>query len=239
MKSCSHIALALLLVAAPATQAATFYLNQQTDVVAPTGRGGANTTYFGWEAFNDPAPFSGVLNDTTPDIGSAITGAAFVTNNGEDHISGSGNFYSGAGSLNETLSIPTNGVVGTGFTTLIVQGITAFGPFGTVMTFSDINGVSPTYVGGMNATGGSGKEQFVLRYDLPGNQSIYDILMTSAANSFQSFDRIVVDTFWSETGFQGDVFIAAPEPSRALLGMAGLVFVGLRRRRQQPRASAA
>lgn len=229
---------AFFLGAAATASATTFFLDQQSDVVAPTGRGGANTTYFGWELFGndgDGVP-GGVVDDATPDIGAAA-GVRIITTNGQDHTPFSGptaaaNIYTFTGTLGEDVTIVTDGVAGTGFTTIFVQGITApqGNPtyFSGTPTFSSINGVSPTYVSGLNQ---NGIEQYVLKYELPGNQASYTFSMAGSDQHY-SLERLVVDTYWSASGYQSDVAVAAaPEPGRVLLVGAGLFGMMLRRRR--------
>ena len=58
------------------------------------------------------------------DIGT--DGASFVTTNAEDHLSGSLNYSTGSGSVAETVNFSSDGIVGTGFTTVIMQGHTFF-----------------------------------------------------------------------------------------------------------------
>lgn len=222
---------ALLGTALPAT-AATFAINSVSTVVAPSTRGQANTTYYGWDLFsgnpgdpgfpNQTAP----INDSTPDLGTNPGFALLVTNNGEDHISGSFNYYSSSGSVNETVTFDTDGSASQGFTSLILQGVTAFGPFGTPLTFSDINGVTPEVVQGLNA---AGKSQFWAKWDLPGNQNTYAGTILTGSNSFVSFDILSVDTYWNSGGFQPDTALV-PEPASSLLGLVSVAAL-LRRRR--------
>ncbi len=233
MKSSSLIPLATLLALIPgAGQAANYILSEQTALIAPTGRGGANTTYFGWDSFTGNPPtapnFTAPINDSTPDLGSA-TGASIVTNNTEDHISSSGNYYSSVGTTNETITAPTTGTSGSGFTTIIAQGIALFGGFGLGLNFSPVAGVVPSVSQGLNSAGNG---QFVAVWEIPGNAASYNFTMSSPAdNSHNSFDKIIVDTFWSPATYQGDRFQAVPEPTAAGLGLLSLLGLALRRRR--------
>lgn len=237
MKSTPLVLLFLLFVSASG-HAATLVINESSNVMAPTGRAGANSTYFGWELFGndgDGTP-GGVVNDTSTDIGTNPGGVRIITINGQDHTpfsspTAAANIYTFEGTLAEDVTVTTAGTIGIGFTTLYIQGITAFqgNPtyFSGTPSFSAINGVLPTYVSGLNA---NGVEQFAVRYDLPGNETNYTFSMTGSAQHF-SLVRLVVDTFWSPTSFHGDTLAATPEPSRAMLLIGGLTGLITRRRR--------
>jgi hypothetical protein len=198
--------------------------------VAPIGRGGANTTFYGWETFNDPGFRNIPINDSTPDIGTHVAGANFQTTNGQDHVLNSGNLYFASGTLAEKVTAVTNGTVGSGFTTIILQaaGAGGFGGFPAAITLA-INGQAPTqWVQDVNSTTSG---QFWAVWDLIGNAASYDISIAGVpGQAHYSFDRVTVDTFWSSSGFQGDIMLA-PEPSRALLCLIGAVGLCLRRRR--------
>jgi hypothetical protein len=129
--------------------------------------------------------------------------------------------------VNETVTFDTTGVLGTGFTSLILQGVTAFGPFGTPLTFGNINGVSPTVVQGLNAAGNA---QFWAKWDLPGNQNTYTGTLLTGANSFVSFDVLSVDTYWNAASFQPDAAIV-PESGSAMLLLLTAAAGFVRRRR--------
>lgn len=234
LNSQSFLLAAILMGTAAAAPAANYLLSTQSGLITPTGRGGANATYFGWDTFTgNPGDanypnLTAAINDSTPDIGSA-TGALILTNNGEDHISASGNYYSSSGTTNETITAPTAGVAGSGFTTIIAQGITAFGPFGSPLLFSDIAGVAPQVFQNANAAGGA---QFLALWQIPGNAPSYSFTITSpSSNSNNSLDKVIVDTFWSSTGYQGDTFAAVPEPTVPGLGLLAMLGLTLCRRR--------
>ena len=192
---------------------ADFTLNRESGMVTPTTRGARNTTHFGWDSFEDPAtyPVSGTaLNDTTPDITSAMTPAdvRFESLHGNKNRASSGNFYSGfneaTSMVNERVTVVTNGTVGaTGKTTILVQMIAA--PFGgnpshfaSTWQFSTINGVAPAEV--LQTRNGSGFGQVWVRWELPGNEPSYQFTITSATNAHMSFDRIQVDTWFDADG---------------------------------------
>ena len=208
-----------------AGHAASFKIAFATDLFTPTTRGGSNTTWVGWDTFDDGGSGSMIINDSTPDIGTSS--GTLTTTNGEDHISGSFNYYSSTGTVAETADFTTSGTTGTGVTTIIMQGVTLFGGFGTTLFFSDIGGVSPDVV---PATNIAGKGQFWAKWEVPGNLANYSADLSSGPFSFISFDKIVVDTYWSPTAFSVDT-AKIPEPSVGLLGLASAGLLLTRRRR--------
>lgn len=236
------------------TLAATFDISTATGIFTPSYRGAANTTWFGWETFDDPtvgdnlAPEDEdwVVDDQVPDIGSyggsqaRILGHNLPFNlnpllSGVDHISSTRNIYTGGSTLDETVTAPTNGSVGTGFTTIIVQGVTAFGPLGGQINFTQVAGVSPIVVQENNAIGSG---QFWAKYEIPGNALTYDFTLTSSAldddfiGENVSITRLVVDTLWSSTGYASDV-AAVPEPASSamlLVGSMGAIYTARRYR---------
>ena len=165
-----------------------------------------------------------MITNRAAEVGSGF----WTTNNNEDHISNSLNFYSGSGSVNETITFGTDGVVGTGFTTIILQGQTLFGDFGTTLGFTPIAGITPGVVQGPNAAGGA---QFFARYEIPGNSEEYSVNMVTGPFSFVSFGNFEVDTYWSETGFSSDTAVI-PEPTSGLLALSAAGLFVLRRRRR-------
>ncbi|MEM7387143.1 MAG: hypothetical protein AAF514_19565 [Verrucomicrobiota bacterium] len=204
--------------------AGTFVIPSATDILEPSTRGSAFASHVGWDSFDDDGAGDMIINDFTPDIGFGV--GALLTLNGEDHISGSGNYYSGGGSVSEQVAFDTNGVAGSGFTSVIAQGITLFGPFGSQLSFSEINGVSPDVI---QLTNAAGKGQFWAKWDLPGNESSYQFEISGGSST--SFDKLVVDSSWSSSGFSSD--LAIPEPSAALFVLLGFsVFCGLTRHRR-------
>ncbi|MEM1355548.1 MAG: PEP-CTERM sorting domain-containing protein [Planctomycetota bacterium] len=221
--------IATLALAAGTASASTTVLNQQTDIVAPSFRGDANTTYLGWDVFDEVTIQNNipVITDLNPDLGTA--GGSFITNNGADHQSSSFNYYSGGSSVDETITFDAATGPG-GFTTVIVQGITLFGALGAPIQFSEINGFAPVVNEQIPFPDGNaaGKGSFFVKYEIPGSiaaSSSFDI----DGGSFTSFDKFTVDTQWSATGFAPDTALV-PEPgSIALLGLGGLL--ALRRRR--------
>ena len=217
--------LAGALVGLPAASSAvTIDISSAFGTVAPDTRGGANSTTAQWDTWADPGGASGVITDRAAEVGSGF----WTTNNNEDHISNSLNFYSGSGSVNETITFGTNGVAGTGFTTIILQGQTLFGDFGTTLGFTPINGVLPGVVQGPNAAGAA---QFLARYEIPGNAEEYSVNMVTGPFSFVSFGNFEVDTYWSETGFSSDTAVV-PEPTSGLLALSAAGLFVLRRRRK-------
>ena len=217
--------LAGAVVAFPAASlAVTIDISSAFGTVAPDTRGGPNSTTAQWDTWAEPGGASGVITNRAAEVGSGV----WTTNNGEDHISSSLNFYSGQGSVNETITFGTNGVAGTGFTTIILQGQTLFGDFGTTLGFTPINGILPGVVQGPNAAGGA---QFLARYEIPGNAEEYSVNMVTGPFSFVSFGNFEVDTYWSETGFSSDTAVV-PEPTSGLLALSAAGLFILRRRRK-------
>ncbi|MEO0529143.1 MAG: hypothetical protein AAF266_01065 [Planctomycetota bacterium] len=231
-----QLTLAALAVTCSFASATPTDLAQVTDLLTPSFRGDANTTWVGWDTFDDvdPNPLDSfhLIDDTTPDIG--VNGGRFTTTNNEDHLSGSGNYYSGSGTVAEDITFDVDGVDGTGFTTIVVQGVTLFGGFGPPIFFSPIEGVLPTVTSTSDApfttTNADGNGQFFAKYEIPtgltGQQTL-SISTPPGGFSFTSFDKFVVDTVWSAAGFAPDSAIAVPEPAAAVLlvvAMAGLGF---------------
>lgn len=205
------------------TYANTFDIATATGLFTPSFRGDANTTYLGWDLFGDPGDT--VINDTTPDLGSAA--GSFVTTNGEDHQSGSLNYYSSSGSVAEDVTFATDGVNGSGYTTVIVQAVTLFGGWGVDIDFGPIDGVEPSLV--LMATNATGSGQLFAKYELPGTADPETFSMTSGPVSFTSFGEYVVDTAWSPSGFAADTAIATPEPSAAVLALLSIGALARRR----------
>ncbi|TWT97733.1 hypothetical protein Pla108_18850 [Botrimarina colliarenosi] len=204
---------------------ATFDLAAASDVFTPSFRGEGNTTYLGWDVFGSPGDT--VLNDTTPDVG---TGAgSFVTTNGEDHQSGSLNYYSGGGSVAEDVTFATDGVPGSGFTTVLVQATTLFGGWGADIEFGPIDGVAPTQV--LQTTNAIGSGQLFVRYELPGNSATETFsIATAVGGNPTSLGLFVIDTLWSPTGFAPDTAIATPEPSSFAMVLCYAMACGFGRR---------
>jgi hypothetical protein len=192
---------------------ANFTLNRESGLVTPTTRGSRQTTHFGWDSFEDPAtyPVPGTaLNDDTPDITSAMTpaGVRFQSLHSNKNRASSGNFYSGFAEatsiVNERVTVVTNGTVGAGGkTTILLQMIAGSfsgntSDFASTWQFSQINGVVPAEV--LQVRNGSGFGQVWVRWELPGNQTSYDLTITSATNAHMSFDRIEIDTWFDADG---------------------------------------
>ena len=125
--------------------AADFTLRTSATVVAPSTRGAANTTWFGWDNFG---VISTPIDDSTPDIGTTSSGVRFRTMiAAADHTSSSGNYYSFSNTPDEEVTVVTNGTPGSaGKTTVIMQLVTLFGGFPAPWVVGDINGVAPVAV---------------------------------------------------------------------------------------------
>lgn len=225
------LCLMVVLSACANSGAATYDLFLSSDLITPSFRGDGSTTWVGWDVFNDGGSGTEIIDDSTPDIGTDT--GSFVTTNGEDHLSGSLNYYSGGGSVSEDITFDTDGVDGSGFTTIIVQAKTLFGPFGSEIAFSSINGVAPTIVN--TATTGTtnavGEGQLFAKYELTGVDGPQTISVSSGPFSFMSIDQVVVDTVWSDAGFAPDSAIITPEPGAVVLSLLGGAIALVVRRR--------
>jgi hypothetical protein len=202
--------------------AADFTMDQLSAMVEPSTRLQANTTYFGWDNFEDPAPGT-FLNDTTPDIGNTeIVGVRFETTNGQLHRAPStGNFYSGSSTataeIAEKVTVVTSGTVGPdGMTTIIAQLVAANGNFISQWTFGDINDVEPQVIHGVNA---QGRGQVWVKWVVPGNAASYEFTIGGAVhpmhgNAHMSFDKIAIDTFWGPEAQEDTMRATTPALAR-------------------------
>ena len=225
--------------------ASAFVISTAPGLFVPSFRDGADvdggqTTVFGWGLTG--GRFDGVTEDDTIDEppvnfspsglnGTLVQVPANTEGDGgaSDILAGSNNIYASPGGAVLNLDVPINGTVGAGFTTIIVQGRTAFGAYPETVDsmFGNVGGVDPIFVEGLNALG---QGQFWAKYELPGNAGAYTIPMTLPAGSSISIAELKVDTVFSENGFAAD-FAVVPEPSGALLILAGAVGLAARRRR--------
>jgi hypothetical protein len=217
-KSIASLAL-LALVAGAADASAQFVINSSTGLFDPSFRGGPNTTWFGW----GPGRFEGttaneLIDNPAPNIGTTLTGTSFTQNPANDILASSDNIYSGAAAATDLLlAIPTSGTIGSGFTTIIIQGRTAFGGYDTAPSFQPISGINPLFEVGANANGSG---QFWAKYELPGNLASYDLTVNLPAASFISIAEFEFDTQWSATSFAADVAVV-PEPGTIALSVLG------------------
>jgi hypothetical protein len=210
--------LTLVGVLAANLAAAQFVINSSPGLFDPSFRGQANTTWFGW----GPGSFDGASNNElidnpAPTIGTTTVGVSLTQSTAFDILSSGNNIYTAtAGATDLLLNLPTSGTTGSGFTTLIIQGRTAFGSYAPAPVFNSVGGVSAIYAQANNANGAG---QFWAKYEIAGNQSAYDLAITLVAESFTSIAELQVDTYWSATGFAPDTAVV-PEPST--LGLLGL-----------------
>ena len=224
------------------------FINQTADIFAPsfrdlTNADLGNSTYYGWgpqtfdgttnnELIDNPAPSLGLggLNGTLGQLGTA------------DILASSNNIFIFTPGRTETLTmqIPTNGTPGLdGFTTIIIQGMTAgtgAGLLTYVPIFAPINGISPTFVSGLNSQGFG---QWFAKYEIPGNAAVYNLTATvsnlastpeEGQSTALSIATLTFDTQYSTIGYAPDTAQAVPEPaSIGLLGLGGLALVRRRR----------
>ena len=221
-----NLALALTLSTAAVATAAPFEIATATGLFTPSFRGAANTTWTGWDTWNED--LDGVINDTTPDVGTH--GGSFFTTNGEVHVSGSGNYYAGGGSMSEEVTFSIPGAGPGGFTTVIVQGVTLFGGWSNGINFSPIDGVSPSLqVLKLDDGNAMGAGQFFVKYEIPG-PVLSPSFMVTAEPGHTSMGIFVVDAAWSADGFAADTAVHTPEPTSAVIALAAIAGVALDRR---------
>ena len=219
-------------------------INLATGPIAPSFRGAANTTYFGWSngtwdgnadaAAGEPA-IPDVINGTPSINPGSLAGPLLVQNTAADVVSSSNNVYTGPANVNLTLTVPTAGTPGTGFTTIIVQGngLAGFGGITDLFTFGTIEDVAPTYVHGANAD--NQEAQFWAKWELPGNAASYSVNVggSTFGAGVLSISDMTVDSLWSPSGYAPDAVAAVPEPtSFALVGAALTSATVLVRRRR-------
>ncbi len=209
-----------------------------------------HTTFFGWTGNLTPDPaddngFDGPTANNIVDDPPVILGAGGADGHlvqiGTDPILASTKniFVSldGANSFNVhlTLTIPTNGVVGPdGFTTIIIQGIGSLTNANEQKpaTPGSILGIEPEFVFGLTAN--TGRQEWWAKYEIPGNQSSYqvDLFFEGGPDINPGSLRVLtVDTFYSDTGYAAD-FAVVPEPNAATGLLGGCAMLGMIWRRR-------
>lgn len=203
---------------------AQFVIQTSGGLFDPSFRGAANTTWFGW----GPNSFEGataneLIDNPSPTIGTTTTGISFTQNPGNDVLASSDNIYTGTAlGTDLLLQIPTAGNLGSGFTTIIVQGRTAFGGYDTPPSFQPISGLNPVFTVGPNANGAG---QFWAKYEIPGNLATYDLTIQLPTASFISIAELEFDTQWSPAAFATDLAVV-PEPGVVTIaGLAGMALL--------------
>lgn len=234
------------------SHAVIYDITQQNGLIAPAFRGDANTTFFGWnegQFFGQPVPSSTnrILNNPVTSAGNVglANGVQFYQDDRSSSPfvmigSSTGNIYTGRGPIGKqaaaTLVAPVlPGSVGSGFTTIVIQGrtITA-GGFSSLdlllsnyPVFSSINGVSPSFVIAGNA---SNQGQWWAQYSVPGSATDYTIGLTFAGGSTTvpiSIAGMSVDTYWSPTSYAN--VSAVPEPTTTAIFLLGTAVFALSR----------
>lgn len=254
----------LLALAVPQAEAVVFNISENTSgmLFTPTfrdttGGNANNTTWFGWESgdFAGNLHSSGlyrVLDGAATTVGSGLLKGSLSQQNGYNILSGSNNIYPStskfpAGVTSETvnINIPINvslANIGTGYTTIIIQGNTTDGPYGSnppqFLSLDYPGNVEMTYVLGTNQrpiSGGIGKGQFWMKYEIEGSASSFTVSFIAGLSG--SIAGLTVDTIWSPTQIATDTAIATvPEPSAILLIGFGLVLLVWKMRRRTRQA---
>ncbi len=218
---------------------AQFVLTEGSNPFEPSFRGDANTTYFGWtDGTFDGTPDNELVDDPAVTLGTAIPGISLTQVGTNDILASSNNIYSpGFATLN--LVIPTAGTVGSGFTTIIIQGRATSGGMPGLTTapvFGSINGVAPEFISGGNS---AGKTQWWAKYELPGNAATYAVTLDlpgSGNLAPVSIASFTVETLWSADGYADDFLIAAvPEPGTYAVGAILVLCAAMARRRRVAR----
>ncbi len=248
-----------MILMAPA-QAEIYNLSTASALIAPSFRGEAGTTWFGWDEgsfFGQPVPASAsrILNNPATSNGTiGLAGVEFFQN---DRASGNftmigssvGNIYTGIGAIGKqaaaTLVAPMAAGGADGFTTIVIQGrTTTAGGFSSLESlianypvFSTINGISPEFLITGNA---ANQGQWWAQYEIPGYAPSYTIGLEFPGGTGTtpiSIAALSVDTYWSTSGY-ADVQ-AIPEPGTWVLGCIGTLAVfGIRfLRRSHPENS--
>jgi hypothetical protein len=247
----ARVSLVLLVVLFGSVSHAVIYdITQQSGLIAPAFRGDANTTFFGWnegQFFGQPVPSSAtrILNNPVTSTGNVGLGSGvqFYQDDRSSNPfvmigSSAGNIYTGIGPIGKqaaaTMMAPASpGVVGSGFTTIVIQGrTTTAGGFSSLdlllsnyPVFSSINGVSPNFVIAGNT---SSQGQWWAQYNVPGSATNYTIGLTFPGGSTTapiSIAGMSVDTYWSPTSYAN--VSAVPEPSSIALLLLGCALFAL------------
>lgn len=251
----------LLALTLPQAQAVVFNITESTSgsLFTPTfrdttGGNANNTTWFGWGA----GDFAGnihlsnayrVLDGANPTIGANSLKGSLSQLNGYNILASSNNIYPTtskfpAGVTSETINIniPINVSlenVGTGYTTIIIQGNTISSPYGSnppqFLALDYPGEVQMTYVVGTNQSsalnGAIGRGQFWVKYEIEGSALDFTVSFLAGLNG--NIAGITVDTMWSPTQFAADTAIApVPEPSTVLLAGIGLALLVWKTRRR-------
>jgi hypothetical protein len=227
-------------------------IQDATQLWAPSFRSASpadanNTTWFGWQGNLDADPFDNNGFDGTTNNELIDNPAVLIGVGGRDGtlnqvgtadiLASSNNIFAGDFISNAaieehlTLQIPVNGVVGTGFTTIILQtrgAITGDG-FTLFPIPGAIAGTAPTIATGINA---AGQLQLWAKYEIPGNLDFYTVdihIPAEAGANPVSIQQLIVDTHWSASGYAPDSALSVPEPGLSALLASGAVL-GLVRR---------
>jgi len=128
------------------------------------------------------------------------------------HVLQQRQLYFFSGTLAERITVPTNGTVGSGFATIILQSRRRTG-FGA---FADRNRAEQHRRSRSSRSRDRSTPPALAssaKWKIPGNEAGCTIAISGPTNQAHfSFDKVMVDTLWSATGYQGDS-MAAEEPA--------------------------
>jgi hypothetical protein len=208
----------------------------------------ADTSYFGWDVLETAGPpnlgFLWILDDSTPDLGGAITATGtrlFQGANGigdptpttQGHVSGSRNYYSFFETSNDTVmgTAPASGTGG--FTTVVLQvHSTAGGSLLSDLAF-EIDGSLHTWTlhKHLNNAAVPGLGNHWIEWSAPGAHLPFSIKMTSA-EPHRTIDSFEIDTYWSAAAPAVNGITSVPEPAGWAMCLMGLASWSLARRRR-------
>jgi hypothetical protein len=223
---------------------------------APTGyapdawvRGNnADTSYFGWDAFEIAGPPNFgplyMLDDSTPDLGSGITatgtrifqganGAADPNPTTNGHVSSSQNYYSFFDTANDTIAgtAPASGAGG--FTTVVLQLHSSAGGGLLEDLAFDIDDAANAWTlhNHLHGAGPGGLGFHWIEWSAAGANLPFRIAMTSAA-PHRTIDSFEIDTFWSPAAPAVNAITQVPEPTAWLLTILTIAAVAAARWRR-------
>lgn len=242
------IALGAFLFALPSQAQIITSLNQVMEYTpdAWTRGNDANTTFYGWDSFEDSGVGGSVggsiLDDSTPDLGiDPGTARFFQGTNGlasppppilYGHRSGSGNYYAGflaSSVMDDTITGTAVSSGSGGFTTLVLQAVGQ--PASGVGSVDFVASAGWTKVKDIYGTSSNGTGHYWQEWIQAGDNLAFSIDMDSVATSY-AFDAFTIDTFWTSGSSAAiNSVTAVPEPSTYAMMALGLGLLIFARRR--------